>query len=155
MIGCIFFKEISCSWVEYIEGYSGHADQTWLLNFIWSFTNPPKHVFLVHGEYEGQEELKRKIEETSECKVTIPDFGESYELGNEGPTLLEESEEIEAYRKEFRKLDIIDRIEELKESISDIEDVVMKKNIETSDKDLMTLEDRVKEIQKQIQELMK
>ena len=152
----IFGEEIAINArVEYIEGYSGHADQTWLLNFIWSFTNPPKHVFLVHGEYEGQEELKRKIEETSECKVTIPDFGESYELGNEGPTLLEESEEIEAYRKEFRKLDIIDRIEELKESISDIEDVVMKKNIETSDKDLMTLEDRVKEIQKQIQELMK
>ncbi len=152
----IFGEEIAINArVEYIEGYSGHADQTWLLNFIWSFTNPPKHVFLVHGEYEGQEELKRKIEETSECKVTIPDFGESYELGNEGPTLLEETEEIEAYRKEFRKLDIIDRIEELKESISDIEDVVMKKNIETSDKDLMTLEDRVKEIQKQIQELMK
>ena len=95
----IFGEEIAINArVEYIEGYSGHADQTWLLNFIWSFTNPPKHVFLVHGEYEGQEELKRKIEETSECKVTIPDFGESYELGNEGPTLLEESEEIEASR---------------------------------------------------------
>ena len=116
---------------------------------------PTKHVFLVHGEYEGQEELKRKIEDSSECKVTIPDFGESYELGNDGPTLLEESEEIEAYKKEFRRLDIIDRIEELKESIADIEDVVMKKNIETDDSELMKLEDRVKEIQRQIQELMK
>lgn len=152
----IFGEEIAINArVEYIEGYSGHADQTWLLNFIWSFTNPPKHVFLVHGEYEGQEELKRKIEDTSECKVTIPDFGESYELGNEGPTLLEETEEIEAYKKEFKRLDIIDRIEELKESIADMEDVVMKKNIETDDSELMKLEDRVKEIQRQIQELMK
>ena len=152
----IFGEEIAINArVEYIEGYSGHADQTWLLNFIWSFTNPPKHVFLVHGEYEGQEELKRKIEETSECKVTIPDFGESYELGKDGPTLLEETEVIEAYKKEFRKLDIIDRIEELKESIADMEDVVMKKNIETDDSELMKLEDRVKEIQRQIQELMK
>ena len=152
----IFGEEIAINArVEYIEGYSGHADQTWLLNFIWSFTNPPKHVFLVHGEYEGQEELKRKIEDTSECKVTIPDFGESYELGHEGPTLLEETEEIEAYKKEFKRLDIIDRIEELKESIADMEDVVMKKNIETDDSELMKLEDRVKEIQKQIQELMK
>ena len=152
----IFGEEIAINArVEYIEGYSGHADQTWLLNFIWSFTNPPKHVFLVHGEYEGQEELKRKIEDTSECKVTIPDFGESYELGNDGPTLLEETEEIEAYKKEFKRLDIIDRIEELKESIADMEDVVMKKNIETDDSELMKLEDRVKEIQKQIQELMK
>lgn len=152
----IFGEEIAINArVEYIEGYSGHADQTWLLNFIWSFTNPPKHVFLVHGEYEGQEELKRKIEDTSECKVTIPDFGESYELGNDGPTLLEVTEEIEAYKKEFKRLDIIDRIEELKESIADMEDVVMKKNIETDDSELMKLEDRVKEIQKQIQELMK
>ena len=152
----IFGEEIAINArVEYIEGYSGHADQTWLLNFIWSFTNPPKHVFLVHGEYEGQEELKRKIEDSSECKVTIPDFGESYELGADGPELLEETEEIEAYRKEFRRLDIIDRIEELKESIADIESVVMKKNLETNDNDLMNLEDRVKEIQKQIQELMK
>ena len=152
----IFGEEIAINArVEYIEGYSGHADQTWLLNFIWSFTNPPKHVFLVHGEYEGQEELKRKIEDSSECKVTIPDFGESYELGKDGPTLLEETEEIEAYKKEFKRLDIIDRIEELKESIADMEDVVMKKHIETDDSELMKLEDRVKEIQKQIQELMK
>ena len=152
----IFGEEIAINArVEYIEGYSGHADQTWLLNFIWSFTNPPKHVFLVHGEYEGQEELKRKIEDSSECKVTIPDFGESYELGKDGITLLEESEEIEAYKKEFKRLDIIDRIEELKESIADMEDVVMKKNIDTDDSELKKLEDRVKEIQKQIQELMK
>ena len=152
----IFGEEIAINArVEYIEGYSGHADQTWLLNFIWSFTNPPKHVFLVHGEYEGQEELKRKIEDSSECKVTIPDFGESYELGKDGITLLEESEEIEAYKKEFRRLDIIDRIEELKESIADIEDVVMKKRIETDDNELINLEERVKEIQKQIQDLMK
>ena len=152
----IFGEEIAINArVEYIEGYSGHADQTWLLNFIWSFTNPPKQVFLVHGEYEGQEELKRKIEESSECSVIIPDFGESYELGKDGAILLEETEEIEAYKKEFRRLDIIDRIEELKESIADMEDVVMKKNLETDDSELIKLEDRVKEIQRQIQELMK
>lgn len=152
----IFGEEIAINArVEYIEGYSGHADQTWLLNFIWSFTNPPKQVFLVHGEYEGQEELKRKIEDSSECEVIIPDFGESYELGKDGAVLLKETEEIEAYKKEFRRLDIIDRIEELKESIADIEDVVMKKNLETDDSELMNLEDRVKEIQRQIQELMK
>ena len=36
-----------------------------------------------------------------------------------------------------------------------MEDVVMKKNLETDDSELMNLEDRVKEIQRQIQELMK
>ena len=152
----IFGEEIAVNArVEYIEGYSGHADQTWLLNFIYSFTNPPKHVFLVHGEEEGQIELKRKIEETSECKVTIPDFGDSYELTGDIPELLEESQEIEMFKKEFKRLDLIERIEELKEHITDIENVVMKKNIETNDEELKSLEDRVKELQKQIQGMMK
>ena len=152
----IFGEEIAVNArVEYIEGYSGHADQTWLLNFIYSFTNPPKHVFLVHGEEEGQIVLKRKIEETSECKVTIPEFGDSYELKGDIPELLEESREIEMFKKEFKRLDLIERIEELKEHITDIENVVMKKNIETNDEELKSLEDRVKELQRQIQGMMK
>ena len=41
----------------------------------------------MHGEAEGQEELKQKIEATSECKVIIPEFGESYELKEEAEIL--------------------------------------------------------------------
>ena len=152
----IFGEEIAVNArVEYIEGYSGHADQTWLLNFIYSFTNPPKHIFLVHGEPDGQEILKQKIEETSECKVTIPEFGDSFELIGTEPVLLEETKEISLYRKEFKRLDLIERIEELKENIADIESEIMKQNIETQDQDLKGLEDRVKDIQKQILDLMK
>lgn len=152
----IFGEEIAINArIEYIEGYSGHADQTWLLNFVYSFTNPPKHIFLVHGEPEGQEVLKQKIEETSECKVTIPEFGDSFELTDEEPMLLDETSRIKEYRKEFRRLDLIERIEELKENISDIESEIMKQNIETHDEGLKGLEDRVKDIQKQILDLMK
>lgn len=152
----IFGEEIAINArIEYIEGYSGHADQTWLLNFVYSFTNPPKNIFLVHGEPEGQEVLKQKIEETSECKVIIPDFGDSYELTAEQPVLLEETKEIETYRKEFRRLDLIERIEALKENISDIENEVMKQNMDTKDNDLRGLEDRVKDIQRQILDLIK
>ena len=151
----IFGEEIAVNArVEYIEGYSGHADQTWLLNFIYSFTNPPKHVFLVHGEPEGQLELKEKIEQTSECKVIIPNFGDSFEL-EETPKLLEQTKEIELYRKEFRRVDLLDRIEALKENIADIENVIMKQYLDTNDNDLRNLEERVKDIQKQIQSLMK
>ena len=151
----IFGEEIAVNArVEYIEGYSGHDDQTWLLNFIYSFTNPPKHVFLVHGEPEGQLELKEKIEQTSECKVIIPNFGDSFEL-EETPKLLEQTKEIELYRKEFRRVDLLDRIEALKENIADIENVIMKQYLDTNDNDLRNLEERVKDIQKQIQSLMK
>ena len=72
----IFGEEIAVNArVEYIEGYSGHADQEWLLNFIYSFHNKPKHIFLVHGEPDSQEVLKGKILETTGIPVTTPNFG--------------------------------------------------------------------------------
>ncbi len=59
----IFGEEIAVNArIEYIEGYSGHADQEGLMDFIYSFINKPKHVFLVHGEEEAQNELAQKIE---------------------------------------------------------------------------------------------
>lgn len=60
--------------IEYIEGYSGHADQEWLMNFIYSFITKPKHIFLVHGEEESQEVLKNKILEETGIGVSIPDL---------------------------------------------------------------------------------
>ena len=151
----IFGEEIAVNArIEYIEGYSGHADQTWLLNFIYSFTNPPKHVFLVHGEPEGQDILKQKIEETSECNVIIPEFCDSYELTDDKPILVETNRKVENYKNEFKRLDLIEKIEELKENIADMESVIMNKNIDAPDNDLRSLEDRVKDIQKQIKDLM-
>ena len=151
----IFGEEIAVNArIEYIEGYSGHADQTWLSNFVYSFTNPPKHVFLVHGEPEGQEMLKQKLEAESECKVIIPEFGDSYELKDDA-ILLERTEEIENYRKEFDRLELIEKIEELKENIADMESSIMEQNIDTNDIELRNLDARVKEIQKQIANMMK
>ena len=152
----IFGEEIAvAARIEYIEGFSGHADQTWLLNFVNSFTNPPKHIFLVHGEPEGQEELKNKIETDCKLPVTIPDFGESYELNGELPTLLDMLPEVKAYEKEFDRLDIIDKIESLKEDISDIESIVKEDALNSKDSDINLLNERIKEIQKQIMNLMK
>ena len=80
----IFGEEIAVNArIEYLEGYSGHADQEWLLNFIYSFLKKPKTIFLVHGEPEGQITLKQKIQGTTEIPVIIPEYGEQYELNEE------------------------------------------------------------------------
>lgn len=151
----IFGEEIAINArIEYIEGYSGHADQTWLLNFMYSFTNPPKQVFLVHGEPEGQKILKAKIEETTEVKVTIPGFGDSFELKEEA-TLLETTERVIKYQKEFEKIDILERIEKLKDQISDMETAVKEEILETNDEDLIKLDNRIRDMQLQIEKLMK
>ena len=73
----LFGEEIAVNArIEYIEGYSGHADQEWLLNFIYSFFRKPKTIFLVHGEPEGQVILKQKIQGTTKIPVIIPEYGE-------------------------------------------------------------------------------
>ncbi len=149
----IFGEEIAVNArIEYIEGYSGHADQEWLLNFVYSFINKPKHIFLVHGEVEGQEVLKEKLEKETGIPVSIPSFGESYEL-EETPQLLEREEKFINYDQVFIRLDVLDRIEKLKDQIGDIEEVV-KEDINTNDIDIMNLNQRIKEIQTQIQDLM-
>ena len=68
----IFGEEIAVNAeVVYIDGYSGHADQRLLMNFVGEFKEKPKKIFLVHGEEEAQNVLKGKIEE--EFGIEIPD----------------------------------------------------------------------------------
>ncbi len=80
----IFGEEIAVNArIEYIEGYSGHADQEWLMNFIYSFIHKPKHIILVHGEEESQRVLKEKILEETDIPVSIPKYGEIYKVQDE------------------------------------------------------------------------
>lgn len=48
--------------IHTISGYSAHADQNNLINFIKRMRIKPRHVRLVHGEADAQKRLKRAIE---------------------------------------------------------------------------------------------
>ena len=48
--------------VETVGGYSAHADQNDLLNFIRRMRHPPREVRLVHGEPDVQRAFKARIE---------------------------------------------------------------------------------------------
>lgn len=146
----IFGEEIAVNArIEYIEGYSGHADQEWLLNFIYSFFTKPKHIFLVHGEPEGQEVLKDKILETTQIPVTIPSFGECYEL-DENINVIGKLENKRA--KEYVRLEVLGRMQTLKEELEDMETIV-KEDILTEyakDEEIAKLNERIKELERQI-----
>ena len=144
----IFGEEIAVNArIEYIEGYSGHADQEWLLNFVYSFIKKPKHIFLVHGEEHGQEVLKQKIEETVNLPVTIPEFGQIYTLDD---TLNVETLEIKEPNKGIQK-EIIDRIKNLKREINDMEQILVEEKLpQTDDKDVEGINDRIKELEQLI-----
>lgn len=150
----IFGEEFSVkARIEYIEGYSGHADQEWLLNFVYSFIKKPKHIFLVHGEPEAQLVLKNKIVGSTQIPVTIPSFGEKYTLNDELTVKKEFEEKID---KRYMRLQIIDRMETLQEEIEDMKNIVKEDMLgkERSDKEIEALNEKVKELEKKIVEII-
>ena len=135
--------------IEYIEGYSGHADQEWLLNFIYSFITKPKHIFLVHGEPEGQKILKDKILETIDIPVTIPDYGDNYKLDDK--ISIESKMDINR-RNRYLRLEVIDRLSTLKEELEDMESIIRGDIFDEDKKDeeIAAINDRIKELEQQI-----
>lgn len=146
----IFGEEISVhARVEYIEGYSGHADQESLMDFVYSFIKKPKHIFLVHGEPEGQEILKGKIVGETSIPVSIPDYGETYDL-DQTIKMVDKIENKSA--QNFLRLEIIERMKTLKEELEDMENIVKEDVLsETAkDTDIKDLNDKIKNLEQQI-----
>ena len=146
----IFGEEIAVNArIEYIEGYSGHADQEGLLNFVYSFTNPPKHIFLVHGEPEGQLVLKQKLEENTNIPITIPSFGESYEL-NENIQMIGKASDTA--RERYLRLEVLERMNTLKEELEDMSSIVKEEYLDkyTDDNEILKLKERLKDLEQQI-----
>lgn len=148
----IFGEEISVNArVEYIEGYSGHADQEWLLNFVYSFINKPKHIFLVHGEEDSQEVLKGLIEKNTEIPVTIPSFGEKYEVADI-PKLQEVTDYSKKLEDQFMRLQILEKLDRIKDEINDMTKTVreVKFSKENSEEEIESLNNKVKKLEEQI-----
>lgn len=149
----IFGEEIAVNArIEYIEGYSGHADQEGLMNFIYSFINKPKQIFLVHGEKEAQDIFKAKVEEEVKIPVVIPQWGETYEFNKD-------SEEVEVVNKIERReenntirREIMQRLSKLRDEIQDMEEYVKQdvNNTNLSDREVFSINERIKDLEKQI-----
>ena len=145
----IFGEEIAVNArIEYIEGYSGHADQEGLMNFIYSFIKKPEHIFLVHGEPESQDILREKIETETGLGVTVPEFGETYDLKD---TITMEHK-IERKLATNMRGEIIQRLEKLKEEIKDM-DTYVRQDIDNKnlrDEDIFRINEKIKDLEKQI-----
>ena len=150
----IFGEEVAVNArVEYIEGYSGHADQAGLLHFVNSFVKKPNHIFLVHGEEESQKVLRDKINENFDLPVSIPDYCESFDLTN---TVQATGNIRKRNLNEYKKLEVIDRMETLKEELIDMESIVKEDILANTvnDDEISKLNERIKELEKQIVEIV-
>ena len=64
-----------------LNGFSGHADQPDLLDWVKGFKKRPENIFVVHGEPEGSEALAARLRKDLGYKnVIIPSFGKTVEI---------------------------------------------------------------------------
>ncbi len=66
--------------IEELSGYSGHADQRGLLEWLDAIETVRGTVFVVHGEEEARTELARLIRERKGFQTVIPALGETFDL---------------------------------------------------------------------------
>ncbi len=143
----IFGEEISVNaQIESIDGYSGHADYVGLLDWIGKFEHKPKRIFLVHGNEKAMTSLSEKIKDEYSIETIIPSREESFVIEAQR----EISREIHADRR-FRYLPVINLLEDVKEGISDMAELLMDEMIEgVDDKRLTDISKKLKLLQKEM-----
>ena len=135
-----------------IEGFSGHADQKTLLDWVDKFKNKPKKIFLVHGEEGPANTLSKLIEERFDIETIIPNLGDKINITKEkieirkgitiDPLLLQqdiENEIVSAYKEiealknkgSMDDLDrtIVDNYDDLKNKLIDLRHSLMDLNM--------------------------
>jgi metallo-beta-lactamase family protein len=66
--------------IAQIYGFSGHADHDGLMQWISHFKNPPRRVFLTHGEESVALALAEEIRGTLRLTTEVPRYHEAFEL---------------------------------------------------------------------------
>ncbi len=60
--------------IEQIHGFSAHADRDALLKWLSGLKQPPRHVFVTHGEAEIAQQFADYLHETTGWPASAPDY---------------------------------------------------------------------------------
>ena len=104
--------------VEYIEGFSGHADQKMLLNWLNNFEKKPETIFIVHGEAEAQDVFAGIITDTFGIRTIVPNRGDVFEIKDTYATQVGEEAPDRKYR--FMCLEILEKLNLLKDEVDEM-----------------------------------
>jgi metallo-beta-lactamase family protein len=66
--------------IERIDSMSAHADGNEIMRWLSGLSKPPTMTYLVHGESEGLEALRNRIENERQWKVHVPEHQERVQL---------------------------------------------------------------------------
>ena len=139
--------------IESIDGFSAHADQNELLNWVSNFKKKPKKIFIVHGDPDAQIEFSKLLESRLNIDTVIPDRGDSYDLTADQSVYYGVTQENKDLNNEFKRLRLLDRLYEADEEISSmVSDVYDLLKTDISDMDVERLLQMSKEIEASIKE---
>ena len=151
----VFGEEIGINAkVQYIEAFSGHADQKGLIKFVESFKKRPTQIFLVHGDEDAQIELSNQLRDNVDIPIEIPMRGDVYEVSDYRIAKAGELKSPNEYK--FIRLELLQRMENLKDELGDMTSYLnddLKK--ETSDVEIEKLMEKLGELEKQIVDIIK
>ena len=100
------------------------------------------------GEEKSQEVLRNKILENTGIGVTIPEYGETYQLDDE----LRIVNRIKIKKTLTLKNEVLERLEKLKDELADME-VMVKEDMtddELRDEDIFRINEKIKDLEQQI-----
>ena len=66
--------------VAQIHGFSGHADRDQLLRWLSALKEPPRRVFVVHGESQSAFDFATLVTARTGWPTTVPDYGDEATL---------------------------------------------------------------------------
>lgn len=131
-----------------LQGFSAHADQNALINWIDNFKHKPEKIFLVHGEEKPTSTLAQIIESKFKINTIIPEIGDEFNISRRHvelkstskaePKILKEDleEELNSIYKQFEALvgrkdeiyldkDIEKNYSEIKNKLIDLQNYLM------------------------------
>jgi len=148
----IFGEEIRVNaQIHALEGFSAHADQAEIMQWLRNFKKRPKKIFLVHGEQEALATLSDLIQQELNMDTIVPQIGDHFLLkGTDEIIPIEEVEEkIQKEKQLFEE-----EAEQLRElMILVLEQVEQKTKEELSFEEISELRNKIMELRKESLEL--
>ena len=124
--------------IESVEGFSGHADQQGLLEWLRGFKEAPKKVFIVHGEPDARDDFSKMIEEELGFSTIIPQMDSEYLMENGQVSVIDEGYVLDLTFDKAKELEKTEPKKLLKEDKKITKPVVVEKAEkieETAEKD--------------------
>ena len=87
-----------------LEGFSGHADRDGLLEWLSGFTQPPKKIFLVHGEENSKKGFAQTVKQALGLDCTVVEDVSEYNLDSDTLLSIEDTKHRVATEDQMLKV---------------------------------------------------